>query len=197
MKKFFNVVKIILVSLAVALGIAYLVLYIVDPELAKGIMDTVVDYLNRPLPIVGVSLAVLSALAWKIFSSTVFGKKYLAEAKAQYEVQYNESKEKFYTALAIYGKEIDLISEAVLNACSTSANKKIKALGEELSLSLKSQKEELEKKAHLVVETNVEALVLNQKQIAEEVVEKVRKELLIYGEEGKKAAESISEATKI
>ena len=59
MKKFMKVVKIILICLAIALGIAFTVLYIVNPEQAKSILDTIMDYANRPLPIIGVSLGLL------------------------------------------------------------------------------------------------------------------------------------------
>ena len=129
MKKFMKVVKIILICLAIALGIAFTVLYIVNPEQAKSILDTIMDYANRPLPIIGVSLGLFGGILFKVFSMTIYGKRNVLAAKAEYKEESSKLKYEYET----YKKELDDtvsgIKEVICDICKTSPNKKIKAIG--------------------------------------------------------------------
>lgn len=204
MKKFFNVVKIISISLLVlALG-AYVVLYIVNVDLAKEIMATAMDYLNRPLPIVGVSVLVLAVLLWKIFSSSIYGKKYLNLAEQKFEEQVEElksehqkEKEELNAIIQLQDQEIDIVYQAALDVCKISPNKKIKEIGENMVVKVESAKTQIRQKIDVVVNDNLKPLLLSKEEIVNEVIEKIKKELATYGEKGKEAIESISEATKI
>ena len=88
------------IVLAVLLVIAILVLRIVMPNEMSAIFDQIWAWLNQPLPIVGVSSIVLGFTIWKIFISTSFGKKCVAELekkfnelKADYEAKLKEAEE--------------------------------------------------------------------------------------------------------
>lgn len=129
MKKFMKVVKIILICLAIALGVAFTVLYIVNPEQAKSILDTIMDYANRPLPIIGGSLGLVGYILLKLFSMTIYGKRNVLAAKTEYKEESSKLKYEYET----YKKELDDtvsgIKEVIVNICETSPNKKIKAIG--------------------------------------------------------------------
>ena len=205
MKKFVKAIKIILLSLLVlALG-GYLVLYIVNPELAKQILDTLVEYLNKPLPIIGVSVTVVAVLVWKIFSSTIYGKKKIAEMKAEYEHEkaelkkdYEENKNKCVAVIGYYQKENDVVFESLKKVCEVSANKKVKEIGANLSNEVGAIREELRSKFESISSSDAEVLVESKEQIIESIIESVKKELVEkYGEESKEIVNSISKAEKI
>ena len=205
MKKFLTVVKIILITLLVlALG-GYAVLYIVDTERAKAILATAVKYANTPLPIVGVSSIVVAVLVWKIFSSTIYGKKVLNKMKEQYEdekaefkKEYEELKAKHARIIKIYEDENDVLFNSLIDVCGVSANKKIKEIGINLETNVKEIKDHLKKEFDEIVDANSDILIKSKEEIIETVVELVKKELVEkYGEEGKEAIKRIAESKKI
>ena len=74
MKKF---LKIFTYFLVLAGGIALAICYMVIPQETKYAMDVVVEYINKPLPIVGLSIAALSVILFNFLSRTSIGKKAL------------------------------------------------------------------------------------------------------------------------
>lgn len=202
MAKFMKVVKIILISLLVLVLGAYVVLYVVNPELAKQIMATVVDYANRPLPIVGVSSVVLAYLVWKIFQATRFGRKAVSKVKEEYESEklkvreeYEQKKLEYTAILALYEQEVDLILNAVIQMCNASANKKVKAIGENIQTDIVGLKNALREKFNTVATSDVEVLIQSKEDVIKSIVEMVKKEIEDkYGEEGKETLKGITEA---
>lgn len=145
MKKFMKIVKIIVICLAIALGVAYAILYIVNPEQAKSILDTIMDYANRPLPIIGVSIGLVGYIALKIFSSTIYGKRNLIAAKAEYKEESSKAKAEYES----YKKELEAtvsgLKEVIVKICETSPNKKIKSIGSSYAEKCKGVSENGEK----------------------------------------------------
>ena len=86
----------------------------------------------------------------------------------------------------------------MIEICQASANKKIRAIGEDLIGNLKDYKNQLRERFKDVVETDVEVLTQNKEEIIATVIDAVKKELVEkYGEEGQKAIESFTKANKI
>lgn len=205
MKKFTKVIKIILLSLLVLVLGGFVVLYIIKPELAKQILDTVVYYVNKPLPIVGVSVAVLSVLVWKIFSSTIYGKKKIAEMEDKYEkqkaglqAQYEAKKIEYSAVLGCYQKENDLVYKAVEKICDASANVKIKEIGANLKTEVSAVREELRNKSKDIANASAELLIKSKEDIVDSIVKSVKKELVEkYGKEIEESFNSKSEAEEI
>lgn len=149
--------KIIGIVLAVLLGIAVLVLRIVFPNEMSAIFDQIWAWLNQPLPIVGVSSIVFGFTIWKIFISTSFGKKCVAELekkfeelKADYEAKLRQAekekaealacKEQTTDMLASFKEEIDTYAEQLAVACETSPNKNVQAIAN----TIRNKKQEID-----------------------------------------------------
>ena len=135
MKTFKKVLLAICISLAVCLGIAITVFYIVKPDLAKEWFETIVDYVNRPLPIVGVTTLAVLIFVWKLIVTTQYGKTKLAaydrkvgEIEKQYE-EYKSAAEKEKEELK---KQNDELKGFICHICELSTNQKIKNYGKEL-----------------------------------------------------------------
>lgn len=205
MSKFMKIIKIILITLLVIVLGSYVVLYVVNNELAKQIMATVIDYANRPLPIVGVSLLVIAGLIWKIFQATGYGKRAIAKIKAEYEKEKEETRQEHlqkkaeYSAiLSTFDCEIDLILEAVNEICRVTPNQKVKAIGERVKTETAVIKTGLKAKIDNIVDSNTETLIRSKEEIVKEVMEMLEKALEEkYGEEGKEALKLISKENKI
>ena len=177
MKKFKKVIKVILLSLLVLVLGGIVVLYIVNKELASEIFDKVVYYLNKPLPIVGVSAVILSLLVWKIFSSTIYGKKKIAEMKSEFERekaelknQYEAKKIEYAAVLDCYRKENDLVYEAVEKVCDAIPNVKVKEIGVALKSDVGLVREELKNLSKEVSNANAELLLESKEQIIDSIV---------------------------
>ena len=205
MAKFLKVVKIIFICLAVILGVGYVVLNFINPELAKQVVDTVVDYANRPLPIVGVSTVVLAILVWKIFERTGYGKRAIAQMKKEYEEQKEKDRQELerkkieYSAIiCFYEQEMDLLFNGFIQLCDYIPNKKVKEFGEKLKNDYAVIRQELREKMANIMDNSVEVLVKSKEELVSAMVEVIKKEMVDkYGEEGQKALESIAEAKKI
>lgn len=204
MKTFKNVIKIVLICLGVAVLGSYAVIYLVNPTLGKQIMDNIVLYANKPLPIVGVSALVLSVLVWKIFQASTFGKKAIAQMKAEYESEKKKLKEEneknkneCVAIIASYQKEADIIYEGLIEVCNSSVNKKVKLVGKKLSTDIRASKEQLRSRFNEIVSTDIEQLINSKEEMINKIVELVKKEVEEKYGEGKKAIERISEEKKI
>lgn len=205
MAKFLKVVKIIFICLAVILGVGYVVLNFINPELAKQVVDTVVDYANRPLPIVGVSAVVLAVLVWKIFERTGYGKRAIAQMKKEYEEQKEKDRQELerkkieYSAIiCFYEQEMDLLFNGFIQLCDYIPNKKVKEFGGKLKNDYAVIRQELREKMANIMDNSVEVLVKSKEELVSAMVEVIKKEMVDkYGEEGQKALESIAKAEKI
>lgn len=204
MTKFLKVIKAILISLACLVLGAYVVLYIIDKELAKQILATLVDYLNRPLPIVGVSSLVLAGLIWKIFQSTGYGKKAIAKMKEEYELEkkqvhedYEKQKLEYTTIISMYEKENDLILDSMTQVCDAIPNKKVKEIAIKLKDDVSKVKTELKTEFNKIVDSNVQLVLESKQELVNTVVDLVKKEILDKYEEGKETINSSTETTTL
>lgn len=150
MKKFFQVVKIILIFiliLGVGTGIAC---YLIIPDQTKLLIDEVINFINQPLPIVGVSLVVVFGFTYKIFVSTRYGKVQIEKFKAEVDSEkekyiellngVNAKKEEYQSLINAHQSEIDYLESFIVKLCETSSNVKIKALADDLKNSYEAKK---------------------------------------------------------
>lgn len=78
--------KIIVISLLVALAIFSVVAYILWKDQTTYIFECIIDFINRPLPIIGVSIAIIGLFVFKCFVATRYGKKAINEYKEENRV---------------------------------------------------------------------------------------------------------------
>lgn len=107
MKKAF---KIIIPTLLVILAIFYVVAYILWKEQTTYITECIINFINKPLPIIGVSTGVVLFFIYKCFISTKYGKKRINEFKEENDNLRHE--------IAEYKQIVDL----ALNNCENSVN---------------------------------------------------------------------------
>lgn len=137
-----KVLTLVIVLLLVAAGVSLLVLYIVNKELALSIIETVKDFVNRPLPIVGLTTGAVLLFVWRLVVSTNYGKGKLAE--------YDEERKKLREEHDAFVKDANAKIEELENnnkklandnaelkgllveVCSLSTNKKINDFGKAL-----------------------------------------------------------------
>lgn len=139
--------------------IAAVVCYSLFPQETKLVLDLIVDYVNRPLPIVGISLATLFVFIYMIYSKTSFGKKSLLELESKIDkakIEYEKTKnfvEKVNNNVIAHENEInivvngltskvDYLVESIVKVAKTSPNAKINALGEEIEKEYVNKKQE-------------------------------------------------------
>jgi len=134
--------KIIGICALVLGGLAYLLCYIFLKEQTTYFTECVIDFINKPLPIIGVSLLVVLFFVYKVIVSTRFGKKALGEYqkkldKAQKEL--DEYKLSIKEEMALYKSKIDeykqysdMIKDYFVEFCELSHNVKVKQLGEKI-----------------------------------------------------------------
>lgn len=152
MKKFYKVVKIILIVLAVILAVGFSVLYIFNNELAKQIVDRVKDFINKPLPIVGCSLVIVGTFALNIFKNSVYGKNFLVKVQKEYntykvnlESREKELKESVKVIVDGYNEREALLIDAFKEVCDSIPNVKVKQTSERLMSVYGAKKEEAQK----------------------------------------------------
>ena len=132
MKKAF---KYILLGLLAAFGIYVLVSFIVNKDGTMYWINYVVDLLNRPLPIVGITSAAVLVFIWRLVVATNYGKKVISglrqeldNIKAEHE-QYKTDSEKEKQELKENNAELKGL---LVDVCSLSTNKKINDFGKAL-----------------------------------------------------------------
>lgn len=77
--------KIGLISIVVALVAFATISYFVWKEETTLFFNSVVEFINKPLPIVGVSIAIIGGFIYKIFVSTNYGKNAINKYKNELE----------------------------------------------------------------------------------------------------------------
>ena len=199
-----KVLKIIGLVILVLCGIALATCYIVIPQETKSAIDVVMEYLNRPLPIAGISIITFSACIFGFLSHTSIGKKALATLKSEFselrtQLVDKETMAKTYYELAIkekeevkailndYSNELDYLTEELIKVCETMPNVKVKALAEEIRQGKVKAKEQLETTI-ATLKTDVKDFVENKVNVEElqnrinELEELVKGLVNTYGE---------------
>ena len=134
--------KIIVISLFVALAIFSVVAYILWKEQTTYIFECIIDFINRPLPIIGVSIAIIGLFVFKCFVATRYGKKAINEYKEENRVlkeQLKETEKKCFElceqqdyAIKSICNDYEKLEEVVLKSLELSKNIKVKELAKTL-----------------------------------------------------------------
>ena len=134
--------KIIVISSLVALAIFSVVAYILWKEQTTYIFECIIDFINRPLPIIGVSIAIIGLFVFKCFVATRYGKKAINEYKEENRVlkgQIDQIKtDTSYTLQAqnLAIKEVldnnEEIKQVLIKSLELSKNIKVKELAKTL-----------------------------------------------------------------
>ena len=149
MAKFKRFLKVFICVILFLGLVALLTCYCVMPERTKDAVDIVIEYINRPLPIVGISLATLFVFIYTIYSKTSFGKAQINQAKEQVkELKQEINKYKAYiyeieNKVVDYENEInivvnganqriDFLCDKLVELCEKMPNAKVNALGNEI-----------------------------------------------------------------
>lgn len=134
--------KIIVISLFVALAIFSVVAYILWKEQTTYIFECIIDFINRPLPIIGVSIAIIGLFVFKCFVATRYGKKAINEYKEENRVLKEQIEQiKNDTAYTLENQNLAIkkilddhqeLKEVVLKSLELSKNIKVKELAKTL-----------------------------------------------------------------
>jgi energy-coupling factor transporter transmembrane protein EcfT len=117
------------------------------PEQTKTYLKTAWDWLNQPLPVVGVSTLMILFFVWRIFASTSLGKKQINQFKRGTEDvirEFNDYKAATETIITEYRKELtdyktllEQVDEKyggiIKSICESSRNVRIKKIGESIN----------------------------------------------------------------
>jgi len=132
MKKVF---KYIALGLLVAFALYVLLSFILNKDGTMYWINQVIDWLNKPLPIVGITTLALLVFVWKCFIASKFGKKAINELK-QENAKLREENEKFKqetnNKLNEFEEKQGKAKEQLISLCELSTNQKIKNFGKEL-----------------------------------------------------------------
>lgn len=100
------------------------------------------DWLNQPLPIVGISVIAILIFAWRVFVTTSYGKKAIKKLTALSEEtktsasealeQAKAEKEALQKELEEMREEVEQAREVLTAVCEQSRNAKTKALADRL-----------------------------------------------------------------
>lgn len=142
MKKVFQVLKAIIIALLICCALAYVLCYIFLKEQTTQFTECLINFLEKPLPIIGISILGLGYIAFKIFSLTKFGKKTLIKLKEEndnlrHEIEennklLNEYKEMSKNDYNDLKKQIMRTEEYVIQGYEMSRNIKVKQLAQEM-----------------------------------------------------------------
>lgn len=132
MKKKLKIIGIIALACAI---ITCIVFYIVKPSDTKAFMNSVWDFLNKPLPIVGFTTLMVLVFVWKVIIASKYGKKALEKIETTYQNKIellNDEKEKIKQLENNCKNRISELEEILYNVCITIPNVKVNALGEKI-----------------------------------------------------------------
>lgn len=133
--KLLKVFEIVFWCLFASLIVAFIVFYIIDKNNCLATVEYVIEFVNKPLPIVGVTTLAVLVFLWKVIITTNYGKSKLAQyEKAKQEII--SEKEKFIedasSKIALLEQQNKDLENKLSYVCSLSTNKKIKDYGKEL-----------------------------------------------------------------
>lgn len=132
MNKVLKNVLIITCVILFAIGIS---LYIIFPTEFKDTLALIKDFVNQPLPIVGVSLVTILIFIWRCFVASKYGKKALNELRKENEQlrkENNDFKNETNCCIVELKNQIADKDKTIARICELSTNQKIKAIGKEL-----------------------------------------------------------------
>ena len=149
MEKVLKAFKIILYVLLFALAITFIVCLFAIPQETKEFVKLAIEFVNQPLPIIGISIATGGFLLWKIIDCTPIGRKGYNAIKEDFKKEQDKingykqvAEEKLgevkklaneqIDILSHYSQQIDNLCDNLVKVCETSPNAKIKAIGEEI-----------------------------------------------------------------
>lgn len=134
--------KIIVIVLFVALAIFSVVAYILWKEQTTYIFECIIDFINRPLPIIGVSIAIIGLFVFKCFVATRYGKKAINEYKEENRVLKGQIEQiKNDTAYTLQAQNLSIkevldnneeIKQVLIKSLELSKNIKVKELAKTL-----------------------------------------------------------------
>ena len=123
------------IGLLVTFALYVLISFIVNKDGTMYWINQVIDWLNKPLPIIGVTTLALLIFVWKVVVATNYGKaklltydkkvKELENAKEEFELAANEK-------IKELEQDNDKLRAQLIHVCELSTNKKIKDFGKEL-----------------------------------------------------------------
>lgn len=124
-----------LIIIGVVLFVALITLYVIFPNEFKDTLALIKDFVNQPLPIVGVSLVTVFIFVWRCFVASKYGKKALNELReenAKLRQENQEFKNDIETRFISVENKIIGEHEIIGKVCGLSTNQKIKNYGKEL-----------------------------------------------------------------
>ena len=134
--------KIIVISLFVALAIFSIVAYILWKEQTTYIFECIIDFINKPLPIIGVSIAIIGLFVFKCFVATRYGKKAINDYKEENRVLKGQIEQiKNDTAYTLQAQNLAIkevldnneeIKQILIKSLELSKNIKVKELAKTL-----------------------------------------------------------------
>ena len=138
-----KVLLIITIISAISLIVTCIVMYVLYPVQTKAFIMNAWDWLNEPIPIVGVSTLMILIFAWQVFKNSSFGRKQLLELKRL----GNDTKDTIEavraekdTQIANLQSQVEYLSgelekfrNNVAEALMLVPNKKVKELGEKIN----------------------------------------------------------------
>lgn len=122
--------KFIILGLLIASGLYVLISFIFNKDGTMYWINQFIEWLNKPLPIVGVTALALLVFVWKVvvFIRKTQPNKELLEMRKEHE-QYKLASEKEKTELK---EQNDLLKGYLIDLCELSTNQKIKNYGKGL-----------------------------------------------------------------
>lgn len=143
MSKAQKIILVILLGLLGTLAVVTGVFLVIDFEATKQFIMNAWAWLNDPLPVVGVSIAMILWFLWRIFCNSSFGKKQIYEFKRltqqtisefnTYKLECNKKIAEFEVIIEEQQKSIDYYREVIKTICGNSRNAKIKEIGVKLN----------------------------------------------------------------
>ena len=106
MKKFIRVIEIILLVFVFVCGVALFIGYLVDKDYTMSVLTSIKDFINQPLPIVGVSILSIGIFVYEIILRTNYGKKAIKRIEEDKEKALARIEEK-ELQVQIIAKEVE------------------------------------------------------------------------------------------
>lgn len=141
MNKKKKIATIVCFCLIAAVLVSGIICYIVIPNQTKNALSVAWEWLNHPLPVVGISIIMLALLIWRFVATSSIGKRQITQFKENVEdtkVEFENLKKRYLEEIANAQKEYEelkvkyeILGEFVKKVCSSIPNKKVKELGEQ------------------------------------------------------------------
>lgn len=134
--------KIALGIALVVVSISYLLCYIFLKEETTYFTECLIDFINKPLPIIGVSIVVVMAFIYKCFVSTKYGRRALKELRDEKELMFEQlnaekeniikENEKLHDEIKEQQEKLNYYENCLIELCEYSRNRKARDLANEI-----------------------------------------------------------------